>query len=263
MKRGIIVFIAIMFATVGTSFNAYSQYEDEDVVQPKRFYYVGGVMAPSVKGVDFNSFDLSDYIRYPNAEGRAVIDLASNIPSGPTFGLNAGYYMGVHEKLAGIFELNLTGGNGFGIDLLLGGNVNFIAKESFTLGVLPKIGYAYRSISLGDAEVLGTPPVIAGGGSFYSGDRLSTTVGGFEYQAGLSSTLQLTNKYGLLLQVGYGGAMLNNMKITVSQGEGENVETFTIDMDSPDCVVHNKYDHIDFTPSIKMGGLYFSASLIF
>jgi len=226
-------------------------------------YYAGFVMGSKLTSNEFQNFVVSDYIRYPSAEGRAVIPLGDNKVDGSTYGLKAGAFLMLSERIEPSIELDLTfGKNCLGLDLWLGSSFYFLAKENFSLGFTPKIGYAYRNIQFGEATVYGAPPIIAAGGSFYTGASLSAGVKGLAYQAGFTSKIALTEKFNFIAQVGYGGAAMGNMNILVTTGEGESADSFTIDLDSPDCVIYGTHTPIDFKPSVKMGGLIFSVGFL-
>jgi len=222
-------------------------------------YFAGIIMTPSMKGENFSTFDVSDFIRYPNAEGRVVIPLGEKQLSGPGFGLNMGAIMPV-GKLDGLFDLQLRFNKVLGVNLLVGGTYNIVMKDKLSFGPTVKIGFSYNQLDFGATTVYGTPPVIAAGGSFYSGDNVATTLSGLAYQFGVSAKYGLKDNITLLTQLGFGGAKLGDMKVQVTTTSDE---SFTIDLTSSDCVEHLGYKHIDFIPKAKSAGVYFNLGLVF
>ena len=255
--------IFFLFAVVLLlSLNAYSQYDDEDTFTPKSYIYVVGALEPTIKTVDFFTFDL-----YDHSDDRVIIDLASKEKNAPTFGLAGGYWMGFTKRLAWIAELHLSGGNGFVLDLFGGANFDFLSKDNFCLGVAPKIGFAYVSKKLGNAQIdpnSGANNVLQvnmDDHTVYPDDDLSTSVLGFAYQLGLSSQFQLTNNLRLIAQLGWRGALLKDMDIRVYNPDSE--EGFNVDFASKYCVERGTAEHIDFTPVLKRGGIYFNVGVMF
>jgi len=222
-------------------------------------YFVGFAMTPSMTGENFNTFDVSDYIRYPNAEGRVTVPLGEKELSGSGFGFNLGAMMPL-GKLDAILDMQFRLNGILGVNVMVGGTYNIVAKEKMSFGPTAKVGFSYNQLNFGETTVYGTPPVIAAGGSFYSGDKVATSLSGLAYQLGVSAKYNMSDKISVLAQLGFGGAKLGDMKVEVTPTSGE---AFTIDLESSDCVDLDHYTHIAFTPKAKSAGVYFNLGVAF
>jgi hypothetical protein len=257
MKKNVLLTIAFCFAILLIHQNSTAQ----DFKKGFR-YYAGISVLPSIGSSGFRNVVISDYIRYPNAEGRAALMLGDKAPSGITFGIVAGADYLLSEKLSGLVEGHFSfGKNVFGVDILVGGTYNFITKGKISLGVTPKIGYSLRQISLGAVtEIRGTPPVVGAGGSFNVGDVLATNVSGFAYGLGFTGVYQVSEKIGVRFNLGYQGASLGKPKLQVTPKGGGT--SFDLDLQSPDIVEMSNRNAANIDPKVKLNGLSLSVGAV-
>lgn len=197
-------------------------------------YYLGAAQLPlEISGVE--DIAISDWQNYGlgTAEGRVALPLSQGAASGQHWGATLGGYRYFAPRIAYLVEGQIALANGANlINLFLGLNWDMIQAGRFTLGIMPKVGYALGYVSFGKTEVLPgkTPPVITPEGTFYEGQDISASLGGFAYQIALQANYALTNRLSLTFQAGWTQAMFG--KLTLKAGD------VYLDMDSP-AVVKN------------------------
>lgn len=223
-------------------------------------WYAGAVMLPlEVTGLE--DVAVSDWENYGlgSAEGRISLPLSQGATSGSHAGFLLGYDYPLLPVLSGIGEIQMTFSPATSLGaLFIGVNCKLLENERFSLGLAPKIGYAFGTIDFGETAVLPgkTPPVITPEGTFYSGEEVEATLSGAAFQAMLNANYALTDKIGINLQAGWTQAFLGDLRITAGD--------VILAKDSPAVVKNDgSADQAGIDPKAAVQGLSVALGLTF
>lgn len=229
---------------------------------PNGAVYAGAAIAP-LEVTGLSNIEVTDF--FPGAlEGRVGLDLGSGNTSGMRGGLRLGYEMGLQPFL-GLFgaadaagaeppplsflgEVGLYPGRINLFTLALGADVSLFQNDVVTLGLLPKVGYAFGFLDLGSANLLPdkTSPVVTSSGVFFQGDSISATISGFLLQLGAVASFDLTSRVAVRLDAGYQLGLLNNF--TVNAGSA------SIASGSPNLVQPGTFTPASVAPRARANG---------
>lgn len=215
-------------------------------------YYLGAVQLPlEISGVE--DIAVSDWQNYGlgPAEGRVVLPLSGGAAEGSHWGAALGAYRYFTPRMSYLMEGQIAFASSTNlINLLVGLNWDMLRVGRFTLGFMPKIGYALGYVNFGKTVVLPgkTPPIITPEGTFDEGEEISASLGGFCYQVAVQADYAFTDKLSLTFQAGWVQAFFGNL--TIKAGD------VNLDMDSP-AVVKNDGSAVQagISPLAKSEGL--------
>ena len=176
-------------------------------LDPKAMTFYGGINMNSITTSEFENFHISDWQNYGigGAEGRVSIPLRDKDPAGSNMNLLVGASLPISDKLNALAEFQMGLGSVSYTAVYLGGTFNLINGEKFKLGITPKVGYTLATADFGEIELISgyVPPVIIPEGTFTNGDELTMDMSGVGVQIGITPSLKINDKIGILVQAGY------------------------------------------------------------
>lgn len=237
------------------------------------FFSIGFSSAPDINCEDFENFHVSDWQEFglgmEQGEGRIAVPLRDKQYAGSTRGFFIGFGGNAAENFGVLFDMPFTFGNDiWGMDLMAGVRYDFLATDMFYVGLHPKFGYHFRSISFGHTHLLSgyTSPVVipthnsnsiyTDRTTFVGGDHLKTVVHGIGYQVSLDIRFQLAGAMFIKAEIGYAGSSFGDMKLKVGGTK--------LRLDNPSVVKDDfTATPANINPEIEMGGLFFNAGFEF
>ena len=199
-------------------------------------------------------------------EGRAEINLSqSNTKNNNANGgvIEIGYKI---RKLFGtMLEIPFTVNNkSFGFGLNYGFKFYLLSTNRFSLGVVPKSGFCFVSLSGTKVVMLPnkTPPIITKKYTFYEGDPVSGGATGGMFAVSIESEFRIHKKYCITGNIGYQTSIFSQPNIWI--GKDKNCKEFKISdpeiievLNNPDGTVSNA----NFTGKVEGKGIVFSIGL--
>ncbi|MGD9200471.1 MAG: hypothetical protein PVI26_02820 [Chitinispirillia bacterium] len=199
-------------------------------------------------------------------EGRAEVNLSeSNTENNNSHGavIEIGYKSG---KLFGtMLEIPFTfNKKSFSFGLNYGFKFYLLSTNRFSLGVVPKSGFRFVSLSGTKVVMLPnkTPPIITKNYTFYEGDPVSGGATGGTFAITVESELRVHKKYSITGNIGYQTSIFSKPNIWI--GKDENCKEFKISdpeiievQNNPNGTVANA----NFTGQVEGKGIIFSIGL--
>lgn len=185
-------------------------------VGDNKFYIGGGMFPLEITGVkDIAVSDWQTYGLGP-AEGRIRLPLSKAATSGILPGFTVGVEREFVPRIKGLLEAQGAFATGsYATSLNVGLNWTAFQQERFSLGLVPKVGYAIGTVDFGTAKVIPgkTAPVITADGTIKDGDKIEANVSGVSLGGAVNAVYMFTDMIGLSLDAGYIYAVLSDFNI--------------------------------------------------
>lgn len=199
----------------------------------QKVYFGPSILPFAVEGLD--DIHASDWENYGlgSSEGRVSIPLEQGNSSGTRFGVLVGFesdFDALPKWIPFAADVGAYFGNMMLFAVRAGVNLKPFQGDSWSVGLSPRVGFLYGTMSFGAVEVFPgkTPPVITPEGTFNEGDDLSASMMGIIAAVGIMAEYRFTKNWGLLVDAGFHYAYM--MDLEVKAGD------ITLDMDAASLV---------------------------